>query len=723
MEYLPFETFILRTPVLPVETVEMLTSDDIRKLCMDPWVAAAIALASPVLEKEMPKYLDHSLPKKEHDRLEFSLLKYLLRMGYRCTPFGLFSGCSVGKITSVSEIELDDRGTFKTATELDMHFLCSWVMEIEKDRELRGKLRFQHNNTIYRVGAEFRYVEYRYIDSQRKHFVVSVAVTEYLGCILDKAKKVGGATLEELASAIVGDGIFIEDAVEFVNQLIDNQLLVSSISPILTGTAYLDRLSRELSGTKYEEVLHIVVSQLESIDSPANIDRMGQKRELMQFLIGMHGGADSKFLLQTNLYANAIKASISKSLVDQISGALRVINRLREPYKNNRLENFKKAFQQRYETEEIPLAIALDVEIGIGYGKERDSFSISPLVDDLYFPAYAEGNSNQINWNRVDHYLYHKIDAFSKDATSDCIIIRDDEIISFKEDWDALPSTFSVLASIVSMAGNEAGEAQVYIDYVGGSSACNLLSRFSSLDQKIEDFLHEIAAKENDGEFIYAEIAHLPEARTGNILHRPHLRSHEIPYLASTAIDPEFRIEVEDIFISVRDDKIVLRSRRHGKEILPMLSNAHYYLYNSLPVYYFLCDMQNQHTRNGLNLNIGNLKTFFDFIPRIMYGNVILSPAQWILKAGEISKIKDREGLLKAFMSRQIPSKVVFSEGDNELLINCESQLSVEMFLTVIKGKDRIELKEFLFDRDNALVRRGTETFTNEVVFSFYKSI
>jgi thiopeptide-type bacteriocin biosynthesis protein len=64
------------------------------------------------------------------------------------------------------------------------------------------------------------------------------------------------------------------------------------------------------------------------------------------------------------------------------------------------------------------------------------------------------------------------------------------------------------------------------------------------------------------------------------------------------------------------------------------------------------------------------------------------------------------------------------AEGDNELLINLKDKLSVEMFVSIIKKRPNIVLKEFLFDEKTAIVRdENGNAYTNEFIAILQKNI
>lgn len=130
--------------------------------------------------------------------------------------------------------------------------------------------------------------------------------------------------------------------------------------------------------------------------------------------------------------------------------------------------------------------------------------------------------------------------------------------------------------------------------------------------------------------------SNLPEARTGNILRRPQMREYEIPYIAKSVLPTENQIPIQDLYLSIKNEKLFLRSKSQNKEVIPFLTNAHNYSSNSLPVYHFLCDLGNQTIKPVLHFDWGDLGRIYHFLPRIEYGNIILSKARWKINANEI---------------------------------------------------------------------------------------
>jgi lantibiotic biosynthesis protein len=119
----------------------------------------AIFLASPILHEELLKYADGKIiDSKEIQKLQLSLAKYYLRMSNRCTPFGLFSGCTTAA-WAIEETNITiDKST--RHTRFDMHYLCALAQHFASLESIKNKLLYFPNSSYYILGDEIRYIEY-----------------------------------------------------------------------------------------------------------------------------------------------------------------------------------------------------------------------------------------------------------------------------------------------------------------------------------------------------------------------------------------------------------------------------------------------------------------------------------------------------------------------------------------------------------------------------------
>jgi len=255
----------------------------------------------------------------------------------------------------------------------------------------------------------------------------------------------------------------------------------------------------------------------------------------------------------------------------------------------------------------------------------------------------------------------------------------------------------------------------------GGSTATYLLSRFSHIDADIYNYIEEILTKEEEENVIFAEIVHLPEARTGNVLSRANLRNYEIPYLAKSALPLGRQIVLSDLMVSVRNGRVILRSKMNNKEVFPLLSNAHNIEADPLPIYAFLTELQTQQKREHFGFKWGDVLTNEHYLPRVVYKNIIFSLAAWKVTKKELKSMQTLEELKLWLVKRSIPNRVSIADLDNNLFIDFENELSCKMFLSIIKSRDYIILKEYLFNENKALIQNEGKGVANEFVLSFHK--
>lgn len=82
--------------------------------------------------------------------------------------------------------------------------------------------------------------------------------------------------------------------------------------------------------------------------------------------------------------------------------------------------------------------------------------------------------------------------------------------------------------------------------------------------------------------------------RVGSFGVRPAKNKFEIPYLGRSGANIDRQIPIDDLRVSIRGDRIVLRSSRLGKEVLPRLTSAQNHGHRTLGIYRFLCSLQYQ---------------------------------------------------------------------------------------------------------------------------------
>ncbi|WP_299188201.1 lantibiotic dehydratase family protein [uncultured Aquimarina sp.] len=706
---------------------EEISIEIFKKVWTNDIVKEAIFLGSPELFITINKWYEGEIidPKKV-DRLKFSLLKYLSRMSSRCTPFGLFAGCSIGEFSQSTAIELKPNHKHHRQTRFDMNFLVAFSQKLSRIDYIQKQLLWFPNNSIYRIGEQYRYVEYIYNNkNRREHSLEAVTHTPYLENILEHAKS--GKKIEELTSLLINDHISIQDAEEFIELLIQNQIIVSEIEPSVTGQDFLIQLSKKLKKIKNTES---IIDQINHYQKYLNqIDqKIGNKTQvylnLSEYVKKTNTPFDLKYLFQADLYTEAIKNQLDIRFGYQIKRAMVILNKMSLPAQNSTLQQFKDAFKKRYETREIPLSTVLDTEIGIGYRQDTQAVDSTPFLNDLQVPHKRNLKQN-LQWNPVKDILNNKLQQASSENLY-TIQLFDKDFKNLDINWEDLPDSMSTMTEVFTLNNQE----KIALSSIGGASAAALLGRFSTGNQTIFEHVQHISTIEEQmhPDKLIAEIIHLPESRTGNVIRRAVIRKYEIPYLGKSSLPIEQQLPIQDLMLSIKNNTLVLRSKKHNKTVLPRLTNAHNYSrQNSLPIYHFLCDMQKQNMRGGIAFDWGEIFEKSKFLPRVEYKNFIFSKARWRISRKDIVPFLDDIKIKKNYHIKVtkwrkkllIPKYVQLIDKDNTLLINFENKESTLMWLNTIKNREEFLLEEFLFTEDSP-VKQGSNKYSNQCVFSFY---
>lgn len=734
--YRAFDRFILRTPLYPLEHLEKICAmkpwqeETVREICDRSDIREAIMLASPDLYAEMNRYLSGKLDNpKLLQRFFFSLYRYTVRLSMRCTPFGLFAAFSCGNWSDGNDIRLVPRSQYNRHTRLDMHYLCALALDLAKKSELAKYLSYFPNSSLHRVGKQYRYVEYRYNNKRRTHHIVAVGHDEYLEKVL--AESENGTGLDRLADLLIDHEITLDEARSYIQELIDNQVLVHSLEPTLTGPEFIEQILAVIAPVETVRenyrILTDIRDRLLAIDRMAIGDSEHQYSSLSDEISSLGTPYETKFLYQTDMVKPTQSCRLDKTLVDDLLAGITVLNRLTPQPAETLMNRFKIAFLDRYEQRSVPLLEVLDTEMGIGYPASEDSRGdLAPLVDDLMINGSTRSDG-QMPWNKVDSFLFGKYRQALTEGLDE-IVLSDEDLKDFPLRWDDLPDTLSMMVHVFQ---EDRQERPTLVATGVGGNAGNLLGRFCHADQATHELVQEIMDRETQlqPDAIYAEISHLPEARLGNILLRPVLREYEIPYLGRSAVAADHQIRLKDLVVSIRDNRVVLSSRRHGKEIRPRLTSAHNYTNNALPIYHFLCDLQSQNLRGGLFFSWGSLAGEMPFLPRVRYRNLILHPAAWQIKKKDIEPIVRQldydEALLrecKIWRERiKIPLAACLADGDNELYVRFDNLLSIRNLLSQVKERSVFKLVEFPFTPQNSPVSSQEGHFANEVIACFHR--
>lgn len=708
--YKIFDTFLFRTPCFPIDVSDEAMASDI--------FSESVFIASPVLHSE--RLRRESLDDSQKQKVDTSIQKYYSRAKSRCTPYGLFAGCSTGEIGDTTRLEIGAPENIVGVTRLDMNIVSSLVNKIEKMPEVQNQLLYYPNNSIYELGGKIRYVEYSLEKQQRFHRITSVESSEYLADILKKAKV--GSTVNQLSQSLVGDDISREDAVNFIKELIDAQILKSELEISVTGEdpykSLLHKIEKIEGIQSLKKSMHAIMDMLVTINTSPVSGIHSLFLSVLNILDGIGIAFESGRVFQVDMFKPCDNTCLSNEIVSEMTTVMVFLNKCshaQSPQTNDNLRRFKEEFVRRYEDEEVPLSDVLDLELGLGYptGMSNNG-DINPLIDKLKLPSLRLRSVNTSSFDNIQSLLMNKY-IHAMIHSKHVVELTDEDLQNIDPDWR---NTHDTIDLFFSMFSDDGGSKFLIKAMSSGSSAAKLMSRFSHIDSSIHNLVMQITQKEQElkPDKLIAEVVHLPQAVIGNLICRPNLRKYEIPYLCAAGVASDDVIPLSDILVSVRNNRIMLRSKKWNREIEPRLTMAHNYHYMALPLYSFLGDIQSQDCKTAFGVDWGDWAKHLEHKPRISYNNFILSRESWVLKDNDIKQ--NAAALLEYLDTHQIPRKFIIPEHDNELLIDVDNALDTQMLMSMLKKRKTVEIAEFLFEGKSTAITSG---YTNEFILSFYR--
>jgi thiopeptide-type bacteriocin biosynthesis protein len=591
-------------------------------------------------------YIHESSPEfyqliKDHDysgicyadpKIRFTVWKYFNRARYRATPYGNFAAFSivpVSKELQASHIILSTRTTLhrfpnwqeKESINLDPKFLSNHARYVKT------------NTTGYFCNQELRYVNIEDSSFELSAISASKTIAETLKFCRSTR------TLAELRHFLqYTQGLKPSLSRYFTEQLIGTQLLLTDFQPNITGTDYFSRIGYHSEKKKND---YIIAERARA---------SGQLSEKSLLII-------PEIISFLNHH---LPAAGKSSLID-----------------------FKTQFIKRFDQKKVPLMVAMDPEIGIGYRSLTQNKAEDQLVCALRnYRQQATSSTNNISYTSLHNFL---LNGMMQHTTI--------QLEKFKGDPQrhpvAIPNTLSAIIQY--------SDEKVIIKQLGGCTANSLLGRFSMAGNEITAAgkrFAEIEQEANPG-VLFFDVAYQLEKNADNINRRKCIYPYEMPILSwsesGQVIDPD------DILLSVENAELVLHSVKYKKRIVPKLASAYNYTRSDLSVYRFLSDLQHQNIRSDLNIHLTDLFPGLFHYPRLQYKHAVLSPARWLIPEN-ICSGRDKDQTFAALMEwmKEIDLKTPFKCGfaDQTLIFDPHLKEDMNSFLLFCKNKTQLYIEE-----------------------------
>lgn len=734
--YDPYEHFMLRAPLLPVGVLSSIPESPdelfpwLKELWKDSLIREGLMLGSYEFSQRVEQEFNTTKSSLPDPGLLYSLLRYICRFSSRCTPFGTFAGFTTGKIGSETAVNLGERIDHKLHARPDMEYLMGIARLLEADQSLREKLFFTANTSLYRVGSRWHYVEVKIPAGKfRKIYdIVTIDDSGAIGDILEFCQ--GGRNLSEIRNYLIIAGWAEPEVLDFVESLVDSQVLVTGLEPVICGPEYIDCLISQLP-QEFEN--HDVVRSLIKLKNL--FDLMNQPSSVLAnlpmidpILATIPVPVNRNHLIQVDMKLCTSAMTIDSHLSSQVLLGLRIIKALTSSSRSDGLKGFREAFVKRYGDRKVLLVKALDPETGIGLEGSVEGYWTDPVpwIDDLRWgPAFS---SVSTEGNPGNSWLVGKFYEVIRNGQQYLNLESSDlqSIGIHNGNWPA-----QMTAMVELFEPESSGELNIHLLHGSAGNPSYLLGRFGFADpDSTQEWISQLIDEEKTAspDILFAEVVHLPEDRTGNVLQRPAFLDYEIPYLARSTKHKDQQIPITDLMVAVENQKIVLFSAKSGKKIYPYMTNAYNHQLGNLAIYKFLHRIQLQDPKMGYRPDWGDVIRHAPFTPGIRFKNLILSPPVWLIRCADIAKwihVEKNELDLPELIAwkneRQMPDEMLWMASDQELYFNWTNRNLVMALWDTIRNFSFVRIRPFYLSKGTP-VKSPDGSHANQFVFCYRKS-
>lgn len=659
--YRPLDAVMVRAPLLPIEAYLDLASTERREaLLTDPRVRRALAVGSVSLLTALDRSRQLPPARRDDERMRAKLLRYLIRMSTRPTPFGLFAGVA---LTSCGEqTTLRVRATDATPRmRPDMAWLMTLVAEAEANGAIRTRLRLVANPLAV-VGAGRITLAEPAPTGAPPAGPVSVRATAPATRALELARL--PIPCQELAQRL--SEAFPSATPQKIETLLTDlqrqTFLVSDLRPPLTHADPAGYVAARLTAVpEAGEVLTRLNAFRQAATEWDRLPRDASTQALLTLLdrAGIPTDGSKESPVQVDM-AMSLEGRLGTVIADEAARAAELLLRL-TPAPNGlaSLTAYRHAFVTRFgHDREVPLLELIDPHRGLGPPTSRGYAAVGPE------PAQAA--------RRARTLLQLACTAL---RTRQRVVSLDDAQLSRLETWkptaDRVPLSLdlNVMVAARSQAAIDSGEFSVVVGpNLGAQSAGRNLGRFAHLlaPDGPASLASAIAAQRAyDPEELWAEVVYLPHMlKSANVVIRPATLSHEVVLGTTAGVDPSHVIALDELRVGVDNGRFYVRWPHAGKRIrfhVGHMLNHH----NAPAVVQFLSEVAHDGKAMLSSFDWGAAEGF-PYLPRVQSGRVVLRPAQWRIHKDEWL------GLPRWRDDWDVPRHVCLSVGDNRLVLDLD---------------------------------------------------
>ena len=408
--YEPLDYLVVRAPLLPIEEYLRLKSmqlsprqsegsanilsQDETILSHLPWASYALATGSYSLFEELSR-----MPgtKRDSKRAWRKLLRYLIRMSTRPTPYGLFAGVAMAQWGNRTTLTLTAVPQSQR-TRLDIEWLLKFVYRLESQLHIRRQLRLMANPAaIIRAGRVFLQQSVPLDQIESNHAGVSIRATR----VVQRALAVTSMPIpyQDVINAVLAEApAASEDKAErLITELWQHSLLLTDLRPPLTAIDPGRYVQQRLAEICDADEAFLQLTAL--LNAMAYQDTLPPEEALLKFphlraqaTEVLSGSSTTPFQIDMALGLNGQELS-SEVGVEAARAAELLLKMTPLPNGFPHLTTYRRNFEERYgDSREVPLLELLNPDFGLGLPTAYTQSRGNRGGDESKLKNYRRGN-------------------------------------------------------------------------------------------------------------------------------------------------------------------------------------------------------------------------------------------------------------------------------------------------------------------------------------------
>lgn len=679
---------------------------------------------------------------KTSEQISSTLLKYYIRLSTRPTPYGTFSGLAVGNFAEYSNMCVSEISHHTKRARVDMEWLYGVIREIESKHEIRALLKFKFNDFVFENGDRLEKLNKTFLELNSEENESSTTIRNTRQVKVVRKLSQDFISFSELSQYLSEKNPRVSrDRIKaFLDQLVDNEFLISELRPPLVNTDTLEYAIHILEKNNFNSETKkylLLLTEIKEDINQYNLKSIGNGLHVFESIISkMKDIYECKNCLQIDtklgMESNQLSYQVKQDLEEFVSAMVKITPQYK---KSAEYTHYISLFLEKYGYGvTVPVLELLDPDKGLGapsYYLQSANHSVAPRQPKSLKEERLEAVINR----KLAQSLKMKQKTIEIDDQDIQYISENENQEKYTDQLDFLQSFELLLLAHPGNAKDTENRFSVTLAPVFASDNIGkTFGRFRDMfsEKETTSLSNELTKqKEFFSDYVVAEIAEVPErGRTSNVSMNFSDYDYQI-MLSTNGCEGKKQLSINDLYVGVdrQTNQFFIKSKSLNKKVLVTMSSMLNPLSGSNAVRFlreisFVCRFDIVSTIAKI-INIDS-----EYCPRIVYKHVIIRPETWVISKDILNLVNEsREEFNQKFIQfRQkwdVPRYVLLTEFDNRLLLDLENPLHVNEIYAIVKKENArvIKLAEMTCDFDEYAAKDSNgHSYVTEIVVPFVLS-